>query len=195
MTVARPSPLVRVVEWSTLASGWALLLLSFLIAFEVLARKFFQFSLQGVDEIGGYILAVGSAFGFSYALTTRGHVRVDLILLKLSTSLQDWANWVAALGMTIFAYILLWRTIFMYLRTFTLGAKAGTPLDTPLLYPQGLWLFALILFALICTTTLWRLSQVSFFGTGERDALDRALEEEVETEAADARRRLNIDGN
>jgi hypothetical protein len=34
-------------------SGYACLGLSFLIVFEILARKLFNFSKQGVDEIGG----------------------------------------------------------------------------------------------------------------------------------------------
>lgn len=194
METTKSSRLERLIEWPTLLSGWALFILSLMIAFEVLARKYFQFSLKGVDEFGGYVLAIGSAVGFSYALVMRGHVRVDLVLLKLPTSLQDWANWIAALAMTAFAYVLLWRTIFVYSRTWALGAKSGTPLDTPLIYPQGLWTMALALFAIVSTATLWRLTAVCFFGSNQRDDLLSMRDEEVEAEAADARRRLDADG-
>lgn len=184
------SRLDRVIEWPTLLSGWALLLLSVSIAIEVVARKFFQFSFKGVDEIGGYVLAIGSAIGFSYALIMRGHVRVDLLLLKFPRPLQDWANWFAALSMAVFAYVLLWRTLFVFARTWTLGARSGTPLDTPMVYPQGLWTAALVLFALVCTTTLWRLSTVCFFGSDRRDSQESTLDEEIRVESEDAQRRL-----
>ncbi len=188
----RPSRLERLVEWPTLLSGWALLVLSLAIAFEVLSRKFLNFSLKGVDEFGGYVLAIGSAVGFSYSLLMRGHVRVDLVLLKLSRPWQDWANWVAAVAMALFSYVLLWRTLFVYARTLSLRAHSGTPLDTPLAYPQGLWTAALVLFALTCTVTLWRLTTVCFLGSDRRDRLE-TLDEEIEAETADARRRLAAD--
>lgn len=189
----RPGALDKVIEWLTLLSGWALLFLSLAIAFEVLARKFFNFSLRGVDEYGGYVLAIGSAVGFSYALVTRAHVRVDLILLKLSRGWQDWASWVAAIAMAAFAYALMWRALFVYARTWSLGARSGTPLDTPLIYPQGLWTAALVLFAVVCTVTAWRLTRVCFLGSDARERLE-TLDDEIEAEAVDARRRLSPGG-
>ena len=42
--------------------GYILLLLSFLIVTEIVARKFFSYSLQGIDEIGGYVVAVTGTF-------------------------------------------------------------------------------------------------------------------------------------
>jgi TRAP-type C4-dicarboxylate transport system permease small subunit len=194
MPATRVSLFERLIDGATLLSGWALLALSLLIAFEVIARKYFQFSLKGVDEIGGYVLAIGSAVGFSYALVMRGHVRVDLLLLKLSRRAQDWANWIAALAMALFSYVLLWRTLFVYEKTLQLGARSGTPLDTPLAYPQGVWTLALILFAVVCTATAWRLGKVCFFGSDQRDDLLAMRDEEVETEAAEARRRLAENG-
>ena len=51
---------------------------------EMVTRKLFNFSLQGVDEIGGYTLAVTSALGlFVHAAGTRGHTRVDFLLSRL----------------------------------------------------------------------------------------------------------------
>jgi TRAP-type C4-dicarboxylate transport system permease small subunit len=190
MSSAKPSLLGRLVEGGTLAGGWALMLLSVLIAFEVLGRKFFGFSFRGVDEIGGYVLAVISAVGFSYALIAHGHVRIDLLLSRLPTRLQDFANWIAAIGMTAFAYVLLWQTVLLYSRTITLGARAGTPLDTPLIYPQGVWTVALALFGIVCTRTAWRLTRVCFLGSEDRDQFESLLEQEIEAEAADARRRV-----
>ena len=51
----------------SLVGGYILLLLSLVIVFEILARKLFSYSLQGVDEIGGYVVAGTGEFGFAYA--------------------------------------------------------------------------------------------------------------------------------
>ena len=45
--------------------GWWLVLFSLASCFEMVSRKLFQYSLQGVDEIGGYTLAITSAVGFA----------------------------------------------------------------------------------------------------------------------------------
>ncbi len=44
-----------------------LLFLSFLIVFEVITRKLFSCSLQEVDKIGGYVVAIAGTFDFAYA--------------------------------------------------------------------------------------------------------------------------------
>ena len=52
-----------------IVAGWALLAISFATVFEILGRKYFNFSFRSLDEIGGYMLAGVSAFGFAYALS------------------------------------------------------------------------------------------------------------------------------
>ena len=83
----------------TLAAGWALLLLSFAIAFEVVSRRVLRMSLQGVDEYGGYLLAVCGTIGFSYALFERAHIRIDVLLRVLPLPLCAVADVVALLAL------------------------------------------------------------------------------------------------
>ena len=66
-------PLARA---AAIFSGWCLLVVVALTCVEIVGRKFFNFSLHGVDEIGGYALAVVCAFGFSYALLRGNHIGV-----------------------------------------------------------------------------------------------------------------------
>ena len=62
-----------------IVAGWALLAISFATVFEILGRKYFNFSFRSLDEIGGYMLAGVSAFGFAYALAKHSHMRVTLL--------------------------------------------------------------------------------------------------------------------
>ncbi|HET8789579.1 MAG TPA: TRAP transporter small permease [Modicisalibacter sp.] len=136
---------------AALAAGYGALCLSGLIAFEVIARKFFSFSLQGANEIGGYVLAIGVAFSFAYALLQRAHTRVDVLLAKLPGGIRAPLNVVASLLLAGFANFMLWRGADTLLVTLEFQSHASTPLQTPLWIPQSLWVAGLAVFALLAT--------------------------------------------
>ena len=48
--LAAVAPLARS---AAIASGWLLMAISFITVFEIVARRWFGFSLRGVDEISG----------------------------------------------------------------------------------------------------------------------------------------------
>ena len=133
----------------TLAAGWALLILSFAITFEVVSRRVLRMSLQGVDEYGGYLLAVCGTIGFSYALFERAHIRIDVLLRMLPLPLRAVADVVALLALNFFVWNLLWRSIAVARRSYDLGAVAVSPLETPLVIPQGIWALAMAFFAVV----------------------------------------------
>ncbi|WP_048307162.1 TRAP transporter small permease subunit [Halomonas sp. PR-M31] len=139
----------KLAHGAAIVAGYAALGLSLLIAFEVVSRKFFNFSLQGVDEIGGYVLAIGVAFSFAYALLHRAHTRVDMLLVKLPAPLRAFLNAVAMLLLAAFASFMLWRAIETLRETLEFGSRASTPLQTPLWIPQTLWILGLGVFAVL----------------------------------------------
>lgn len=137
----------RLAHGAAIAAGYAALGLSGLIAFEVVARKFFAFSLQGVDEIGGYVLAIGVSFSFAYSLVHRAHTRVDVLVALLPAGLRAPLNALAMLLLAAFAAFMLWRGIETLHETLEFGSRASTPLQTPLWIPQTLWVAGLAVFA------------------------------------------------
>jgi TRAP-type C4-dicarboxylate transport system permease small subunit len=128
-----------------------------MIGIDVIVRKIFLVSIQGSDEIGGYVMAVVCAFGFSYALKERTHIRLSVLLTKLPISLRVFANLLAYVILAAFAYVMLWRAIAILRETIQLKAVATTPLETPLVIPQTLWLMGLALFSIHLTLYLIRL--------------------------------------
>ncbi|GHE21624.1 TRAP transporter small permease subunit [Halomonas urumqiensis] len=154
----------RLSRGAALAAGYAALGLTLLITFEVIARKLFSFSLQGVDEIGGYVLAIGVSFSFAYALLHRAHTRVDVLMMRLPASLQAPLNGLAMLLLSGFSLFMLWRAIETLHETLEFGSLASTPLQTPLWIPQGLWVIGLAVFAML--TTLMALRALSLLATG-----------------------------
>jgi TRAP-type C4-dicarboxylate transport system permease small subunit len=141
------SLLHRLIDVTTLACGWWLLALSAATCLEILGRKFFGFSLQGVDEIGSYTFAIVTGFGFSYALICAGHTRVDFVLSRFSSRPRALLNTLAMLTLAGMAAFAAWRAGHVLADSRALVSTAPTPLATPLWWPQSIWFAAYALFA------------------------------------------------
>lgn len=129
--------------------GVALVGLSIFVSIETVARKLFNFSFEGADELGGYVLAVGSSLAFAVALVDRAHIRIDVLHQHLPRKVQAVLDWVAALAMAGLGLFIVYVGRFVILDTVEYGSTAPTPWATPLIWPQGLWYGALCLFALV----------------------------------------------
>ena len=131
----------------TIACGWVLVVLSVFTGIEILMRKMHLGSIQGLDEIGGYVLTFVTAFGCSAALLQRGHTRVDFAFSKLPPGATAILNAIAAVTFALFAGFTAWEAGKVLAESIELRSRATTPLQTPLWIPQGIWMAGLLLFA------------------------------------------------
>ncbi|WP_435105779.1 TRAP transporter small permease subunit [Arhodomonas sp. AD133] len=161
----------RLAKLAALAAGYGALGLSLLIAFEVVSRKIFSFSIQGVDEIGGYVMAAGVAFSFAYALVERAHTRVDVFLSLFPRRLRAPLNTIAQLALAIMAAFMFWRAVATLLESLEFQSRASTPLQTPLWIPQTVWVAGLGVFALFAIVLALR--AVVKLASGQVDAVNR----------------------
>jgi TRAP-type C4-dicarboxylate transport system permease small subunit len=177
-----------------IVAGWALLAISVVTCVEVIGRKYFSFSFRGLDEIGGYMLAGVSAFGFAYALSMRAHMRVTLLFPYVPAWVQALLNVLAALTLAAMAAFCAWRGAFEVLDVLGSGRRANTPLQTPLWIPQSIWLAGMTLFAVGTIFMAWHALALLF---RDRAALNRlygpqSLEEEIAMEVDNAVAREGI---
>lgn len=178
-------PVARVAAY---VAGYALIVLSLLITYDVIARKLFNTSSIGTDEIGGYIVAIMAAFGFTYALLQDAHTRIDIFYQWLPVRFRLMANVLAMSGMATYACFLAWRAWGTLDESIAFGSTANTPLHTPQWIPQSIWLLGLVLFAAVAVLLLlhaiWLLARgrsqqmLQFYGP-------KTLEEEIEEELLD----------
>ena len=68
------------------AAGWGFILCACFITFDVLARRFLGFSSQATTELTGYSLAFGISWALAHTLSTRAHVRIDVLYLAVEVS-------------------------------------------------------------------------------------------------------------
>lgn len=172
--------------------GVVFLLLSFAVAVETTMRKVFNVSLQGVDELGGYCLAVGASLAFTLALVSRAHIRIDLIHDRLPQGPRVALNVLAMLTVSATALLLLAMAYYSLRDSITLNSIAQTPWATPIKYPQMVWIASLGLFALVATGYGARVLWMAATGRGDalvRDYSPRGAKEELKEELDDAKAR------
>lgn len=138
--------------------------LSVIVTIETAARKLFNISLQGADELGGYALAVGSTIAFSLALMGRNHIRVDVFHEKFPVRVQALLNWLSAVSLAALAVFIGWVAFKVIGDTMAYRSTAQTPWATPLIIPQGVWYGGLVIFALVACGLALRATQLLLSG-------------------------------
>ena len=130
-------------------AGWLFVLCALFITFDVLARKFLGFSSQSTTELSGYMLGVGIAWGLAGALEARTHVRIDILIQKIPPQYRGYLHWVALATLTVFAGFLLYGAWHTTMESWDFKATDNSLLKTPLIIPQGLWLFGIGVFGVM----------------------------------------------
>lgn len=177
---------------ASMVFGVMLVLLAILVTLDTLLRKFSGVSLQGTDELGGYVLAVTSCLAFTIALIDRAHIRIDILHGRFPPRAQALMNLASAIMFAALALILLRFAWNVLDDTVTYGSTAPTPWATPLIYPQSLWFAGLALFA---ATAVWLAVRGLMLATaGNVAGINRELgplttQEELEEELSDVNRR------
>ena len=171
----REGILERLSRYFAWASGGAILFCAVLVSLDVFARNVFNDNLFESFEITIYFYAVTVAFSFSFALTTKTHIRIDVIYArfpKIGRAILD----LIALGMlTMLSVILAFYAWSLTIESFGLpgpgnwGAVSVSDLAVPLVLPQSFWALGLSWFAFVCV--IYMLRGLYSFGRGDLAAL------------------------
>jgi TRAP-type C4-dicarboxylate transport system permease small subunit len=188
----------QVARWGAYGGCAMLFCAAILVTIEVFIRKMFAMSMASADELGGYALGIAMAWGYSYCLFHRGHIRVDVLYVRLPLLARSILDVVSLLGFAAMMGMLTLQASNVLQETIRLSARSSTPLGTPLVVPQSLW-FAGLLFFFLCICLLlvrsaWALLRGNL-GLVQQIAGAPSMQEEVEEELHDlAQRRPNAGG-
>lgn len=181
--------LARVGAWG---GGALVVLAAIVIGIDIALRKLFALSVGGASELSGYVLAIGSSWGFALALLDRAHIRIDSLYVTLPTRVCAALDILGLLVMLAFAGLLTWQGWTVFYQSFQFGSRALTPIATPLQYPQFLWVVGLGYFVVVIALLLLRASHAFVTGdiaTVQRIAGSRTGQQELDEELESLRRR------
>jgi TRAP-type mannitol/chloroaromatic compound transport system permease small subunit len=155
------------------AGGWLSVVCAFFITLDVLGRKFFGVSSKATVELTGYMLAFGIAWGLTDALTTRCHIRVDVLVTRMPQGLRAYMHALALAFLVVLNFFFVWRGWAVVAESWMFGAHDSSAITTPLIIPQGLWAAGMTVFLFLSVTML--LEVIVLLVLGERERVDRLL--------------------
>ena len=130
-------------------AGWGFILCAGFITFDVIARRFFGFSSQATTELTGYALAFGISFALAHALSTRAHIRIDVLINHLPERLRVPMHLVSLAALALFMGFIAKGAYDLVDESVLFGATDISLLRTPLWIPQGLWALGIGVFLLL----------------------------------------------
>jgi TRAP-type C4-dicarboxylate transport system permease small subunit len=188
----------RFAQWGLWFGGALILLAAVLIGVDVLMRKFLTRSIGGADELAGYSLAIGTAWGLGAALLDRAHIRIDSLYVLFPQKLRLALDLVALCLLVGFFALIAWHGLGVLSQSWTSGSRSQSALETPTVIPQALWIAGLVAF--VAVGLLLLVDALRIIGSGDLRAAARLIstrsaEEEVEDEIRDLKDRQEREGS
>jgi TRAP-type C4-dicarboxylate transport system permease small subunit len=188
----------RFAQWGLWFGGALILLAAVLIGIDVLMRKFLARSIGGADELAGYSLAIGTAWGLGAALLDRAHIRIDSLYVLFPQKLRLGLDVVAIVLLVAFFALVAWHGWGVVTQSWTSGSRSQSALETPTIIPQVLWIVGLAAFVVIGILLLLHALMLAASGdlrNAARLISTRSAEEEVEDEIRDLKDRQASEGS
>jgi TRAP-type mannitol/chloroaromatic compound transport system permease small subunit len=136
--------------------GALIIAAAFLVGVEVVIRKAFDLSLGGADELSGFALAISTSWALAFALLERAHIRIDSLYVHLPVRLCALLDLLGLALFTAFVALIAWYGFGVFQTSYQLGARSLSPLGTPLVVPQLIWVMGLVLFLAIALLLMLR---------------------------------------
>jgi TRAP-type C4-dicarboxylate transport system permease small subunit len=174
-----------------IVGGAMLLVASVVICVDIFLRYAFAMTVGGADDLSGYALAIASAWGFSAALLTRSHIRIDTVYVRVrSRAARAVLDVLSLLAFTLFAALVAWHGWGVFHQSYVSDSHSQSAIEMPLVLPQGLWFAGLAFFVAVALLLLARAIHAWLGGNlddlfrliGSKSALEEAKEEVVAIE-------------
>ncbi len=172
-------------------AGWGFIVCAAFITFDVIARRFFGFSSQATTELTGYMLAFGISWALAHALTTRAHIRIDVLINHLPDALRYPMHVLSLAALAVFMGFIAKGAYDLVDESLLFRATDISVLHTPLWIPQGLWAAGIGVFLVLIILLLVENILLVLAGRGrEAEALVHART--YQEEAAEALEAVGI---
>ena len=139
-----------------IAGGALLLIAALAICVDITLRYAFAVTLGGADELSGYALAISSAWGFSWALLSRSHIRIDTVYVRVGSRARATLDLVSVGCFALFVALVAWHGWGVLEQSWISGSRSMNELETPLVIPQAVWVAGLVFFVAVALLLLAR---------------------------------------
>jgi len=180
-----------------IVGGAMLLLASVIICVDIFLRYTFAMTLGGADELSGYALAISSAWGFSAALLSRSHIRIDTVYVRVGVRVRAALDLLSLASLAVFVALVTWHAWDVLRQSYVSRSHSLSAIEMPLVIPQALWFAGLAFFVAVALLLMARSLAALLKGDlgglfaliGSKSAVAEAQEEIVAVERAFERER------
>jgi len=130
-------------------SGWLVPLMMVLVVVEVFMRYVLHQPLMVADEFSAYMLVAVSYLGTAYTWRQGGHVRVTVLVSRLSSRVSSWMRLTGLILVFIFMIELDRVSYKMITYALQINLRSSTWLMFPLFWPQLTILIGFVLLTLL----------------------------------------------
>ena len=149
--------------------GAMLLVASIVICIDITLRYTLSWTVGGADELSGYALAIASAWGFSAAVLTRSHIRIDTVYVRVRPRVRAVLDLLSLTAFVFFFALVTWHAWGVLRQSYVSESHSLSEIQMPLVIPQALWVLGLAFFVAVSLLLLAR--GVRAFVTGNLDQL------------------------
>ncbi len=146
----------RISRLSAIGGGALLLVAAIVIFVDITLRYTISRTLGGADEISGYALAISSAWGFSTALLSRSHLRIDTLYVRANVHVRGVLDLLSLASLAVFFGLVAWHAWGVVEQSYVSGSRSMSALEVPVVIPQALWLLGLIFMVAVAILLLAR---------------------------------------
>ena len=140
-----------------IVGGALLLAASIVICIDIALRYAFSLTIGGADDLSGYALAIASAWGFSAALLSRSHIRIDTVYVRVRSRAARAALDVLSLAsFALFGGLVAWHGWGVLQQSYVSNSHSQSAIEMPLAIPQALWFAGLAFFVAVALLLLAR---------------------------------------
>ena len=139
-----------------IAGGALLLLAAVTIFVDITLRYTVARTLGGADELAGYALAIASAWGFSAALLSRSHIRIDTVYVRVRRPVRAVLDLLSLAALAFFFTLVAWHAWGVVRQSWVSQSRSQSEIETLLVIPQGLWFAGLLFFVAVALLLLAR---------------------------------------
>ncbi|MGI6853409.1 TRAP transporter small permease subunit [Mesorhizobium sp. 1B3] len=134
-------------QWMIVASGWGMLALGFLVSIDVVLRKLTGANITGVDEIAGYLFAIGISWSLAAGFYARSHIRIDVVYQRLAAGPRALFDLLAIASLFLLSVFLIYSSWLVLETSWLRSSRSASSLQIPLVIPQAIWAFGMLAFA------------------------------------------------
>lgn len=120
-----------------------------------LGGQFLRYIPRSADEFAGYLMGASAFLALAYTFTADEHIRVTLVVDRLSPGMRRFCDRTAVLLATALAAYLAWYVCKLAWQSYQIDERSSGLIALPMWLPQAAMAFGAVVFVIVVAERAW----------------------------------------